>query len=112
MDELILILTTMPDDARADELARALVDERLAACVNVHAPMTSTYRWKGEVEREAERQIVIKTSRARLGAIEARLRTAHPYELPEFVVIAADAGDAYRGCVIENVRLNVADGAR
>jgi periplasmic divalent cation tolerance protein len=112
MDELILILTTMPDDARADELARALVDERLAACVNVHAPMTSTYRWKGEVEREAERQIVIKTSRARLGAIEARLRTAHPYELPEFVVIAADAGDAYRGWVIENVRLNVADGAR
>jgi periplasmic divalent cation tolerance protein len=112
MDELILILTTMPDDARADELARALVDERLAACVNVHAPTTSTSRWKGEVEREAERQIVIKTSRARLGAIEARLRTAHPYELPEFVVIAADAGDAYRGWVIENVRLNVADGAR
>jgi periplasmic divalent cation tolerance protein len=101
MDELILILTTMPDDARADELARTLVNERLAACVNVHPPMVSTYRWKGEVEREAERQIVIKTTRARLRAIEERLRTAHPYELPEFVVIAARAGDAYRRWVIE-----------
>ena len=61
---------------RADELAAALVGERLAACVNVHGPMVSTYRWKGAVEREAERQIVIKTTRARLPALEARLRDA------------------------------------
>jgi periplasmic divalent cation tolerance protein len=101
MDELILILTTMPDDGRADELAAALVGERLAACVNVHAAMRSTYRWKGEVERGPERQIVIKTTRARLPAIEKRFRSAHPYELPELVVIAADASDAYRRWVIE-----------
>ena len=74
MDDLILILTTMPDDSRADELAMALVGEKLAACVNVHGPMVSTYRWKGAVEREAERQIVIKTTRARLPALEARLK--------------------------------------
>src|SRR3954464_5198521 len=65
MTDLILILTTMPDDDRADRLARALIDERLAACVNVHGPMVSSYRWKGAVEREAERQLVIKTTRAR-----------------------------------------------
>ena len=101
MDELILILTTMPDDARAEGLAAALVGEKLAACVNVHAPMMSTYRWKGAIERETERQIVIKTTRARLPALEARLKTLHPYELPELVVLGAEASAAYGRWVIE-----------
>src|SRR6185312_15111470 len=99
MSDLILILTTMPDDDRADRLARTLVDERIAACVNVHGPMMSTYRWNGAVEREAERQIVIKTARERRAAVEARLRELHPYELPEFVVIDAAASDAYAAWV-------------
>ena len=85
----------MPDDDRADGLARTLVEERLAACVNVHAPMTSTYRWQGRLEVERERQVVIKTTRARLAALEARLRSLHPYELPEFVVIDAVGSEAY-----------------
>ena len=104
MTDLILILTTMPDDDRADTLARTLVDERLAACVNVHGPMASTYRWKGIVEREAERQIVIKTTRGRLEALETRLRALHPYELPEFVVLNAEAGDAYGAWVRDGTR--------
>ena len=101
MSDLILILTTMPDDKRADELAATLVGEQLAACVNVHGPMMSTFRWKGAIEREVERQIVIKTTRARLAAIEARLRALHPYELPELIVIGADSSDAYGRWVIE-----------
>jgi len=100
MSDLILILTTMPDDKRADELASALVEEKLAACVNVHGPMTSTYRWKGAVERDVERQIVIKTTPQRRDAIEARLRALHPYELPELVVIDARSSDAYGRWVI------------
>jgi periplasmic divalent cation tolerance protein len=103
MSDLILILTTMTDDDRADALARTLVAERLAACVNVHGPMTSTYRWKGSVEREAERQVVIKTTRGRLKDLEARLRTLHPYELPEFVVLDANASQAYTGWIIDAV---------
>jgi periplasmic divalent cation tolerance protein len=95
MSDLVLVLTTMPDDSRADELARSLVDERLAACVNVHGPMVSIYRWKGQLEREAERQLVIKTTRARLAELEARLRALHPYDVPEFVVIDADGSSAY-----------------
>ena len=95
MTELIIILTTMPSDDRAVEMARTLVEERLAACVNVHAAMTSTYRWQGQIEVEPERQVVIKTTRDRLAAIEARLRALHPYDLPEFVVLDASAGDAY-----------------
>jgi periplasmic divalent cation tolerance protein len=84
----------MPDDDRANALARTLVDEQLAACVNVHAPMMSTYRWKGAIEREAERQLVIKTTRARVADVQDRLRTLHPYDLPEFFVIEVDDGSS------------------
>jgi periplasmic divalent cation tolerance protein len=104
MTDLILILTTMPADDRAGALARTLVDEGLAACVNVHAPMISTYRWQGGVEVEPERQVVIKTTRARLAAVETRLRALHPYELPEFVVLDAAAGEAYAAWVRETTR--------
>ncbi|HXI29218.1 MAG TPA: divalent-cation tolerance protein CutA [Vicinamibacterales bacterium] len=101
MSDLILVLTTMPDDERAEALARTLVEERLAACVNVHGPMTSTYRWKGAVERDAERQLVIKTTRERRPALEARLHELHPYELPEFVVLSGEASAAYRAWAAE-----------
>lgn len=101
MNDLILILTTMPDDDRARTLARALVDEGLAACVNVHGPMTSIYRWKGAVEEEPERQLVIKTARARLPDIEARLRALHPYDVPELIVLNAQASATYGAWVID-----------
>ena len=104
MSDLILILTTFPDEERAGALARTLVEERLAACVNVHGPMMSTYRWKGAVERDPERQIVIKTTRARLAEVEARLRALHPYELPEFVVLDAAASEPYARWTIEATR--------
>jgi periplasmic divalent cation tolerance protein len=99
MNEFILVLTTMPADDRADGLARTLVEERLAACVNVHAPMSSTYRWQGGIETEQERQVVVKTTRANLPALETRLRALHPYDLPEFIVIGASGSDAYASWV-------------
>ncbi len=105
MPDLVIVLTTMPDDARTDELARTLVDERLAACVNVHGPMMSTYRWKGRVERDAERQLVIKTTPDRVSTLETRLRAVHPYELPEFIVIRVEGGsDAYLRWVEDETR--------
>jgi periplasmic divalent cation tolerance protein len=94
----------MPADDRVEGLARTLVDERLAACVNVHAPMISVYRWQGTVEVEPERQVVIKTTSAKLAALESRLRTLHPYELPEFVVIEGSASDAYAAWTIDATR--------
>jgi periplasmic divalent cation tolerance protein len=94
MAQLVVILTTMPDDDRAEALARTLVDERLAACVNVHSPMISFYRWQGAIERDAERQLVIKTTRARIDEVQQRIRTLHPYELPEFLVVAVDDASA------------------
>jgi periplasmic divalent cation tolerance protein len=92
MTDVILVLTTVADDGSGEAIARALVDERLAACVNLLAPMTSVYRWKGAVEREAERQVVIKTTRERLPAVEARLKALHSYELPELLVLPVEGG--------------------
>ena len=105
MTKIAVVLTTMPDDdARTDELARTLVDERLAACVSVYGPMTSTYRWKGGIERDIERQVVIKTTADRLGALRRRLPALHPYELPEFLVLSVDQGsDGYVAWVEESM---------
>ena len=93
--QVALVLTTF-GVGQAAVVAKTLVEERLAACVNVLPAMTSIYRWDGAVQQEAEEQVVIKTSTDRLAALEARLRQLHPYELPEFLVITADAGsEAY-----------------
>ena len=103
--EVVLVLTTIAAEADGAALGRTLVEERLAACVNVLPPMTSVYRWKGQVEQDREQQIVIKTTRDRLAALETRVRELHSYDLPEFVVIAAGGGsDAYLGWVEEAVR--------
>jgi periplasmic divalent cation tolerance protein len=99
-----IILTTLGADTDAAALARTLIEERLAACVNVLPLMTSTYRWKGAVEQEREQQLVIKTSRAQVPALEARLRELHPYELPEFIVLDATGSDAYLQWIQDNVR--------
>ena len=94
--DYVLILTTVPDDPRAEAMARTLVEERLAACVNLHASMISVYQWKGSVQRDVERQVVIKTTRWRVPAVEARVRALHTYELPEFLVISVEGGsEAY-----------------
>ncbi|HZP49081.1 MAG TPA: divalent-cation tolerance protein CutA [Vicinamibacterales bacterium] len=104
MTNVVVILTTMSDAAQTDELARALVDERLAACVNVGAPITSIYRWQNAVEREGERQLLIKTTRDRVRDVERRLRELHPYELPEFLVLPVESGsEAYLRWVSECV---------
>ena len=77
--EYVIVLTTLPADADCAAFARDLVEERLAACVNLSAPMESIYRWDGNVENEAERQLVIKTSRDRVVALWDRVRELHPY---------------------------------
>jgi periplasmic divalent cation tolerance protein len=92
--DIVLVLTTVPIGSRGELIARALVDERLAACVNIHAPMTSFYRWRGAIERDVERQLVIKTTRDRVPALQSRLAELHSYELPEFVVVAVTDGSA------------------
>jgi periplasmic divalent cation tolerance protein len=108
--DYVLVLTTLPADAEAALFARTLVEERLAACVNLLPVMESTYRWEGQVEREAERQVVIKTSRARIVALWERVRELHPYDVPEFLVLPiVDGSDAYLRWLGESTRTHTSD---
>jgi periplasmic divalent cation tolerance protein len=94
MPDVLLCLTTCPDEASARAIADALVEERLAACVNRLPGVQSTYRWKGEVCREPEQMLLIKTTDERLEAMTSRLLALHPYELPELIVVEAASGHA------------------
>ena len=94
--ECVIVLTTLPASAEEEDFARTLIDERLAACVNLLPVMQSVFRWQGTTEREVERQVVVKTTRARVAALRERIRELHPYEVPEFLVIPiVDGSEAY-----------------
>lgn len=100
--DFVIVLTTFPAEGDVEQLAATLVEERLAACVNVF-PVRSIYAWQGAVERADERQLVIKTAAARVGDLEARLRALHPYEVPEFLVLPIQAGsDTYLSWLSDN----------
>ncbi len=88
----LVCFSTCPDAASADRIATALVEERLAACINVLAGVHSTYRWQGRVQRDDEVLLVIKTTADRLDALRERLPGLHPYELPELVAVEAAGG--------------------
>ena len=106
MEEIVLVLTTFPEDFDADSLARELLEARLAACINVLPAQTSTYRWKGAIESARERQMVIKTISTRIAELRATLRAKHPYDLPEFLVVPVSSGDsAYMDWIRESSRL-------
>ena len=92
MDDVIVVLSNLPDRATALKLAQALVERRLAACVNVLGECVSVYRWKGEIENAGEVPELIKTRAARYEQVEAAIREIHPYELPEIIAVPATRG--------------------
>ena len=103
--DYVLVMTTLPGDADADAFAHTLVGARLAACVNVLPLMDSVYRWEGQVSRDGERQLFIKTSRLRLPELWEQVRKLHPYDMPEFIVLPiVDGNDAYLRWVGESTR--------
>ena len=83
---------TCPDPASAHRIARTLVDERLAACVNVVPGVQSIYRWKGAVETADEVLLIIKSTAARMDALQQRIVSLHPGELPEVIAVEAAGG--------------------
>ncbi len=87
MNETLLVLTNLPDRASAERLADALVAQRVAACVNILSPCRSVYRWKDAVQHDEEHPVLVKTTRDRYGALEAAIRSLHPYELPEIIAV-------------------------
>lgn len=103
-ESALLVLITCPPDA-ADRLATALVDARLAACVNVLPGLRSVYRWHDAVERADETLLIAKTTAAGYAALESGVREHHPYELPEIVAVDIAAGlPAYLQWLATSVR--------
>jgi periplasmic divalent cation tolerance protein len=103
----VLILTTLPADADAGAFAEALVESRLAACVNLLPVMESVYRWDGRVQRDSERQLILKTSRERVATLWQRVRELHPYDVPEFIVPPiVDGNDAYLRWIGDSTRIS------
>src|SRR5688572_3381794 len=90
---VVTVLTTTPSAEVADRIGTALVEERLAACANLVPGVKSVFRWKGELSREAEVLVVLKTTAARLGDLRRRLVELHPYEVPE--VLALDVREGH-----------------
>ena len=92
MHDILLVITNLPDVASAEKLARQLIEERAAACVNQLAPCNSTYRWKSNIETVTEVPLLIKTTQAAYPRLEKLIREAHPYELPEIIAVLVTAG--------------------
>jgi len=90
--EALLVLTTCPDEAVAGRIARELVEGGLAACVSQMPGLRSTYRWKGRVEDEPEVLLLIKTVATRFQDLEMRLKSLHPYEVPEIIAVPIARG--------------------
>jgi periplasmic divalent cation tolerance protein len=90
--DVLVVLTNLPDRASAERLARALVEQRLAACVNVLDGCTSFFRWQGSIETARELPVLIKTQRSLFARVQEAIRAVHPYELPEIVALTVREG--------------------
>ena len=90
--ETLLVLTNCPDEATANAIALALVEEKFAACVNILPRVQSIYRWQGAVESAVEVPLLIKTTAAAYPALEAAIRERHPYDVPEIIALPITTG--------------------
>ena len=92
MNDVLLVLSTCPDRDCAEEIARNLVDQGLAACVNISPQVTSVYTWQGKTESAEEVLLLIKTSARRYAQLQQVLSSLHPYELPEIIAVPVTQG--------------------
>ncbi len=90
----LVVYCTCPDPATAEHIAETVVDERLAACVTIIPGLTSIYRWQGEIQRDVELLLMMKTGNAVYAGLEARIRELHPYEVPEIIALPIQVGSA------------------
>lgn len=103
--EIYLAWNTCPDEGTARRIAARIVEEGLAACVNIVPEVTSIYRWQGAVETASECLLIIKTRAEQLARLERRIAELHPYDVPEFVTVAVEGGsEAYLRWLVEETR--------
>ena len=108
----VVVLLTGPTAEALQAIGGSLVEERLAACVNVLPGVKSIYRWEGAVKESDEALAIVKTTVARLPGLEARVGELHPYELPEILAVEPDGGSiAYLDWIRESVTIRSGDGA-
>ena len=104
MTDKRIVLTTAGSKAEAQKIGRALVERKLAACVNVVGPIESVYRWKGAVETAGEFLCIVKSTAAAVDRVAAAIKELHSYELPECVVITVEGGSSeYLAWIGQNV---------
>ena len=105
MEDYIQIVTTTETEEDAQKIATALVEQRLAACVQIVGPIRSTYRWKERLETAQEWQCIAKTRREFYERVEEAVKSLHPYEVPEILAIPiAAASESYRRWIDEQVK--------
>lgn len=95
MEQVLLVMTNLPDVESAQALAHALVQNRMAACANLLPAVQSIYRWQGKVEQAYEVTLTIKTTQARYHQVEQAILAAHPYDLPEVIALPLTGNAAY-----------------
>ncbi|MEU1791265.1 divalent-cation tolerance protein CutA [Streptomyces sparsogenes] len=106
MADFLTVLTTTDTPEKAEALARGAVTARLAACAQISQPVTSVYRWQGEIETASEWQVLFKTTTARYAELEAHLREAHDYETPEIIATPITQGsEDYLAWVVEETTI-------
>jgi periplasmic divalent cation tolerance protein len=104
-DQVLVVLSTLPNPEKAAEIARILVEERLAACVNLLPQIRSIYRWQGAISDDTETLAIIKTTSERYKSLAARLRDLHPYEVAEILALPITGGNApYLAWVVDSTR--------
>jgi periplasmic divalent cation tolerance protein len=106
MDEVLLVITNLPDRESAQRLAHLLVEKNAAACVNILPECNSVFRWQGVIESANEVPLLIKTTRSAYARLEELIRAQHPYELPEIIAVSVVSGlPAYLQWVITETTL-------
>ncbi len=111
-DGVVIVLLTGPSGEELQQMATRLVEERLAACVNILPGVTSVYRWQGGIESGSEALGIVKTGRDLVDRLQARVLGMHPYEVPELLVIETTGGSrAYLDWVLDSVSSRSDDGA-
>ena len=108
MEQSILVMTNMPDDAVATDMARRLVEQKLAACVNRLSGVRSIYRWQGVIEEANETTLLIKTTQKCYVELEAAIKALHPYEVPEIIVLPIVGGaQPYLDWIVQETKKDV-----
>ncbi|MBI1890718.1 MAG: divalent-cation tolerance protein CutA [Burkholderiales bacterium] len=105
MEQVLLVITNLPDMQSAQALARKLVEQKLTACVNCLPPIRSIYQWQGTVEEADEVTLLMKTTQLRYAELEKAIQSAHPYQVPEIIAIPVTAGlPAYLQWIADETR--------